>query len=55
MGNIASVYILLERYAEALAMQEKVLEFLRRVLPENHPKIGEGHVKRYALHAFCNL
>jgi hypothetical protein len=27
-----------------LAMQEKVLEFRRRVLPENHPDIGEGRV-----------
>jgi hypothetical protein len=25
-------------------MQEKVLEFRRRVLPENHPLIGEGRV-----------
>ncbi len=45
MGNLASVYILLERYADALVMQEKVLEFRRRVLPENHPGIGEGHVR----------
>jgi hypothetical protein len=25
-------------------MQERVLEFRRRVLPENHPDIGEGRV-----------
>jgi hypothetical protein len=25
-------------------MQERVLEFYRRVLPENHPDIGEGRV-----------
>jgi hypothetical protein len=25
-------------------MRERVLEFSRRVLPENHPSIGEGHV-----------
>jgi hypothetical protein len=55
MGNIASLYILLERYAEALAMQEKVLEFRRRVLPGNHPDIGEEHARRHALHALCNL
>ena len=24
-------------------MQEKTLEFRRRVLPENHPDIGDGH------------
>jgi hypothetical protein len=44
LGNLASIYILLERYADALAMQESVLEFRRRVMPENHPAIGEGHV-----------
>ena len=42
MGNLASVYISLERYADALVMQERVLEFRRRVLPENHPEIGRG-------------
>ena len=33
------------RHNEALAMRESVLEFRRRVLPENHPDIGEGHVR----------
>ena len=33
------------RHNEALAMRESVLEFMRRVLPENHPDIGEGHVR----------
>ena len=32
------------RHADVLAMRERVLEFRRRVLPENHPDIGEGHV-----------
>ena len=32
------------RHNEALAMRERVLEFRRRVLPEDHPDIGEGHV-----------
>ena len=32
------------RHDDALAMQERVLEFRRRVLPENHPDIGEGDV-----------
>ena len=32
------------RHVEALAMKERVLEFRRRVLPENHPHIGEGDV-----------
>ena len=32
------------RYNDALTMRERVLEFSRRVLPEDHPSIGEGHV-----------
>jgi hypothetical protein len=32
-----------------------VLEFRRRVLPGNHPDIGEEHARRHALHALCNL
>ena len=32
------------RHDDALAMEERVLEFRRRVLPENHPSIGEGDV-----------
>ena len=39
------------RHAEALAMGEQVLEFQRRVLPANHPDIGEGCVGRVVLHA----
>jgi len=31
------------RHDDALLLQEKVVEFLRRVLPENHPDIGELH------------
>jgi hypothetical protein len=34
------------RSGEALAMEERVLETYRRVLPENHSGIGEGHVRR---------
>jgi hypothetical protein len=33
------------RHSDALAMRERVLEFKRRVLPENHPDIGEGRVR----------
>jgi hypothetical protein len=46
MGNLASSYSDLGRHVDALAMNEGVLEFRRRVLPENHPDIGEGHVRR---------
>ena len=51
MGNLASTYYKLGRHADALAMGEEVLEFRRRVLPANHPSIGEGCAGRHALHA----
>jgi len=38
------------RHADALAMCERVLEFRRRVLPANHPDIGEGCAWRDGLH-----
>ena len=40
MSNLASTYGALGRHQDALVLQEKTLEFLRRVLPENHPHIG---------------
>ena len=40
MGNLANTYLALGRHQDALAMQEKTLEFRRRVLPDNHPHIG---------------
>ena len=55
MGNLAASYSALGRHEEALEMTEKTLEFFRRVLPENHPNIGEGNAvycgARVALHA----
>ena len=55
MGNLANSYSDLGRHEEALEMLEKTLEFRRRVLPENHPDIGEGDAvygcARVALHA----
>jgi hypothetical protein len=39
------------RHADAVAMGERVLEFRRRVLPVNHPSIGEGCALRDGLHA----
>ena len=41
MNNLAASYTSLGRYADALVLWEKVLEFQRRVLPEDHPDIGE--------------
>ena len=51
MNNLAVTYSDLGRHADALAMGERVLEFRRRVLPANHPSIGEGCEGRDALHA----
>ena len=42
MNNLAISYSDLGRHQEAVEMEEKTLEFRRRVLPENHPDIGEG-------------
>ena len=44
MAWLAASYSKLGRHSDALAMQEKVLELRRRVLPENHLEIGEGRV-----------
>ena len=51
MSNLAMTYSALGRHADALALFEQVLEFLRRVLPANHPDIGEGCAWRDGLHA----
>ena len=51
MNNLAQTYSALERHADALALFEQVLEFRRRVLPANHPDIGEGCAGKDALHA----
>ncbi len=49
MSNLALSYSDLGRHQEAVEMGEKTLEFRRRVLPENHPDIGEG----YAAYGKC--
>jgi hypothetical protein len=40
MANVAATYYALGRHQDALVMEEKTLEFRRRILPENHPEIG---------------
>jgi hypothetical protein len=55
MGNLAMTYRALGRHADALAMMEQVLEFRRRVLPANHPDIGEGCEGRDGLQAVSSL
>ena len=42
MGDLAATYSALGRHEDALAMEERVQELYRRVLPEDHPDIGEG-------------
>jgi hypothetical protein len=42
MGNVASTLGDLGRHTEALAMFEKTLSFLRRVLHAGHSDIGQG-------------
>ncbi len=43
MNNLAATFSALGRHEDALAMKERVLDLLRRVLPEEHPSIGEGY------------
>ncbi len=40
MGDLAATHRALGRHHDALVLQEKDLEFRRRVFPENHPNIG---------------
>ena len=40
MINLADTYSALGRHQDALVLEQKTLEFRRRVLPENHPNIG---------------
>ena len=42
MGDLSLTYKVLGRHADALAMGEQALEFQRRVLPADHPSLGEG-------------
>ena len=53
MNNLAMTYHSLGRQADAVEMFERVLDFRRRVLPENHPATGDGHVWSDALHVLC--
>ncbi len=52
MNNVALTYKTLGRHADALAMGQRVLEFRRRVLPENHPSIGERSVWSFSRNIF---
>ena len=50
MNNLAVTYFALGRHADAVALWEQVLELRCRVLPANHPDIGEGCAWRDGLH-----
>ena len=41
MSNLAASYSDLGRLSDALVLNEKTLEFRLRVLPEDHPDIGD--------------
>ncbi len=41
MHSVACMYGELGRHADAAELQKKVLEFRLRVLPEDHPDIGD--------------
>ena len=51
ISHLAGTYCALGRLADAVSLQESVLEQRRRTLPENHLAIGEGHVWSDALDA----
>ena len=51
MNELGLSYSNLGRHSEALAMRESALEFRRRVLPADHPDIGEGCEEKDGLHA----
>ncbi len=55
MGNLAVTFSALGRHADALAMEEQVLEFQRRVLPADHPSIGEGCLGRDRLYTHVTI
>ena len=51
--TLANVRFYQGRHYEALSMNERLLEFQRRVLPESHSDISEEHVWSDALLVLC--
>jgi hypothetical protein len=41
MNNLAITYVALRRYDDALSMRQKLLDFFLRILPSDHPNIGD--------------
>jgi hypothetical protein len=52
MANLASAYAAVGRHEDALSMDERVMEFMCRTLPENHPDKGQRNVV-YAIAYFA--
>ena len=44
MNNLSFSYAHFGRHTDALVLRENVLEVRRRVLPEDHPEIGDVDV-----------
>ncbi len=53
MGYLAETYSEIDKDWDALEMRRRVLEMYRRVLPEDHPDVGEGHMWSAACMLFC--
>jgi hypothetical protein len=53
LSNLAQTYFDLGRHADALVLQDKVLENFRRALPADNPNIGEVDTGIDAAHAAC--
>ena len=49
MNDLSATYSKLGRHQDALVLKEKTLEFLQRVLPENHSDIGVYAIFRLRL------
>jgi hypothetical protein len=45
VGNVAVHYAALGRHKEAVDMLQRLLHFNRRVLPDNHPDLGEAQAR----------
>jgi hypothetical protein len=41
MNNLAITYVALRRFDDALAMRKTLLDFFHRILPSDHPNIGD--------------
>jgi hypothetical protein len=54
MGNLALSFSDIGRHDDALELLEKVLEFRLRVLPKDHPDIGDRTRSPSNMHLQCS-